>query len=254
MTKPDLSPPPRPGSRSEPALAPHARPATSTGSNACGAVNTTRNSPTPVLPSPAPASHVTRPHRPRLSARPRCSLIGPPALFTLYGQVLTLCGRPLAVVQPQSLDVIRARAMQINRGILGIGVRGRPGTGSARSWRPHLKAEISGRTNEILRGKVEALRGGNPEAPEPARLGGLFGRHPIPKCFLGLLCAWPSVRPVRDPHHECTIRASARGAGETGRLPGGGDFLQRPQGHIHSFSEGVFIGAYCMPGLWGCTS
>lgn len=157
--------------------------------------------PPPVLPSPAPARHVTRPRRLRPSARPRCSLIGRLALFTLYGQVLTLCGRPLAVARPHSLDVIWDRTMQINRGILGIGVRGRPGTGSARSWRPQPKAEISGRTYEILRGKVGAPRGGDPEAPELARLAGLFGRHAIPKRSSGLLCAWPSTRPGRDPHH-----------------------------------------------------
>lgn len=135
-------------------------------------------------PGPAPARHVTRPRRPRPSARPRCSPIGRPALFTLYGQVLTLCGRPLAMAWPHSLDVIRDRKMQINRGILGIGVRGSPGTGSARSWRPHLEAEISGRTHEILRGKVGAPRGGHPEAPEPARLAGLFGAIPS-QTFLG---------------------------------------------------------------------
>lgn len=92
--------------------------------------------PTPALAGPAPARHVTRPRPSLPSARPRRCLIGRAALFTLYGQVLTPRGRPLAEARPHSLDVIRDRKMQINRGILGIGVQGCPGTDFAGSYRP----------------------------------------------------------------------------------------------------------------------
>lgn len=86
----------------------------------------------------------------------------------------------MAKARPHSLDVIRDKTMQINRGILGIEVRGRPGTCSAGSLRPLSKAEISGRAHEILRGKVGAPRGGNPEAPGSVHL--VFcPRHPIPR-------------------------------------------------------------------------
>lgn len=144
--------------------------------------------------------------------------------------------------------------MQINRGILGIGVRGRPGTGSARSWRPRLEAEISGRTHEILRGNVGASRGGHPEAPEPARLAGLFGRNPIPNvprvyCVPGRAPGWEGTH-ITSGRCELVLGALERPEGFLEAVA----FCRALEGtFIHSV-KGVFIGAYCVPSLRGCTS
>lgn len=106
--------------------------------------------------------------------------------------------------------------MQINWGILGIGVRRLSGAGSARSWRLLVKGKISGKAQQTLRGKVGAPQGTNPEATKTAGLACTFLAPSLPnrRSSSGLLCIWPSARLGREGRFP-KVRDALRELGRT---------------------------------------